>query len=145
MSDRKKNARPVGSATGQAEETGITTNETNISDSECITSEDQRQTRLVSDILPHGKENAIPGRDLMPVLKLKDLRELTILVERERKYGFPICASTSCEKGYYLASDADELEDYIKSLGRRIHNVSRTMTHLEDTLDRMTGQEKIGR
>lgn len=100
---------------------------------------------MIHEILPIGKENAIPGRDLMSMLGLKDLRELTQLVERERKDGFPICASTSGEKGYYLAADATELEEYIKSLGRRIHNVGRTMTHLEDTLLRMTGQERIDR
>ena len=99
---------------------------------------------MIHEILPQGRENAIPGRDLIAILKLKDLRDLTQLVERERLDGFPICASTSNEKGYYLASNADELGDYIESLKRRIHNVGRTMTHLEDTLDRMTGQEKIG-
>lgn len=99
---------------------------------------------MIREILLEGKENAIPGRDLMALLGLKDLRDLTQLVERERKDGVPICASTSGEKGYYLASDVDELNEYIKSLGRRIHSVSRTMIHLEDTLNRMTGQEKMG-
>ena len=99
---------------------------------------------MIHEILPEGKENAVLGRDIMAMLRLKDLRELTQLVERERKDGFPICASTGDAKGYYLAANADELEEYIKSLGRRIHNVGRTMTHLEDTLLRMTGQEKMG-
>lgn len=99
---------------------------------------------MIHEILPAGKEHAIPGRVLIDLLDLKDLRELTQLVERERRDGFPICASTGNEKGYYLASDAEELDEYIKSLGRRIRNVGRTMVHLEDTLRRMTGQEKMG-
>lgn len=99
---------------------------------------------MIHEILPTGKENAIPGRDLMSMLGLRDLRDLTQLVERERKDGFPICASTSGDKGYYLAANATELEEYIKSLSRRHHNIGRTMTHLEDTLLKMTGQEKIG-
>ena len=102
-----------------------------------------KPTTSIHELLLTGKENAIPGRDLMTLLGLKDLRDLTQIVERERKNGFPICASTSGEKGYYIAANAVELDEYIKSLGRRIHNIGRTMTHLEDTLDKMTGQEKI--
>lgn len=98
---------------------------------------------MIHEILPLGKDNAIPGHNLMAALHLRELRELTQIVERERKDGFPICASTGDSKGYYLAATPSELEAYIKSLSRRIHNMSRTMTHLEDTLLRMTGQEKM--
>lgn len=99
----------------------------------------------ISDLLPHGKENAIPGRDLVKLMELKDHRELTRRVEQERKDGFPICASTDPNRqGYYLAQDADELERYIKSLGRRLRHVGQTRDHLEDTLLRMTGQGKMG-
>lgn len=117
---------------------GATTNSTN----EFTTQADSRQTGLVHKFLATGKENAIPGRDLVKLLQLNDLRDLTQLVERERRDGFPICASNGNEKGYYLAADADELEEYIASLNRRLRNVGRTMTHLEDTLVRMTGQER---
>lgn len=98
---------------------------------------------MIHEILPSGKANAIPGHDLMTILCLKELRDLTQIVERERKDGFPICASTGDTKGYYLAATPGELEEYIGSLGRRIHNMNRTMTHLEDTLLRITGQEKL--
>lgn len=98
---------------------------------------------MIHEILPSGKANAVPGHSLMATLHLRELRELTQIVERERKDGFPICASTGDVKGYYLAATPGELEDYIKSLGRRILNMGRTMTHLEDTLLRMTGQEKL--
>ena len=98
---------------------------------------------MIFEILPSGKANAVTGHDLMAALHLQELRDLTQIIERERKDGFPICASTSGVKGYYLADTPEELEAYIKSLGRRIHNMSRTMTHLEDTLIRMTGQERM--
>lgn len=98
----------------------------------------------ISDILPQGKENAITGHDLVSLLKLDGLRSLTQLIERERKDGFPICASTGSEKGYYMPSGPKELEEYISSLDRRLANVGTTRRHLEDTLFRMTGQERIG-
>lgn len=98
---------------------------------------------MIHEILPSGKSNAVPGHVLIAALHLRELRELTQIIERERKDGFPICASTGDIKGYYLAATPGELEDYIKSLGRRILNMGRTMTHLEDTLLRMTGQEKL--
>lgn len=99
----------------------------------------------VSDMLLEGKENAITGGRLVDVLELKDLREPTQLVEGERRAGSPICASTgNGSHGYYLAKDAAELEDYLGSLDRRLHHIGLTRRHLEATLLRMTGQEKMG-
>lgn len=92
-----------------------------------------------------GKSAAIPGHDLVECLGLKDTRELTRMIEQERRAGAPICAATDTDNhGYYLAQDANELEQYIKSLSRRLHHVGQTRNHLETTLMRMTGQEKIG-
>lgn len=141
MSAGKKKARPTGDAAGRAgrESHWASGN----SHHQNTTNEGSGQAGFVSQRLLCGKQNAIPGQALVTILDLKDLRELTQLIERERRDGFPICASTdqACP-GYYLADGPGELEQYIKSLGRRIHNVSRTMTHLEDTLHRMTGQDR---
>ena len=99
---------------------------------------------MVYKYLFKGKENAIPGKKLVELLGLKDLRELTQIIERERKDGRPICASTDANSpGYYLADGPDELWEYIKSLGRRLHNIGITRKHLEDTLDNMTGQDRM--
>ena len=99
---------------------------------------------MVYKLLAKGRNNAIPGHCLVSALGLKDLRDLTQLVERERKDGFPICASTDSQNpGYYLPCDPHELEEYIRSLSRRIGNMSRTKVHLEDTLLNMTGQQRI--
>lgn len=99
----------------------------------------------VSKLLMTGKANAITGGKLVEILELKDIRELTQLIERERRAGLPICASTDQTwPGYYLAADTAELEAYINSLNRRLHNVGQTRQHLESTLLRMTGQEKMG-
>lgn len=99
----------------------------------------------VSELLQEGRENAVQGHKLVKLLELKELRDLTQLIEAERRAGFPICASTGQgNPGYYLAADAAELEKYIGSLDRRLHHVGQTRRHLEATLLKMTGQGKLG-
>lgn len=99
----------------------------------------------VSDLLLEGKDNATKGAELVKAMELSDLRDLTQLIERERKDGFPICASTDMNSpGYYLAGNPEELEAYINSLDRRIRNMTVTRIHCESTLLKMTGQEKMG-
>ena len=108
------------------------------------TGAEREQAGFLSTILPHGKSNAIPDRELVKLLELKDLRELTQLVEAERRAGIPICASTdSAHPGYYLADGPDELAGYLSSLDRRLNNIRQTRQHLEDTLSRLTGQERL--
>lgn len=100
---------------------------------------------IVSKLLIEGKSNAVPGYKLVQALELKDLRELTQLIEGERRAGIPICASTDASTpGYYLPAAPSELSAYIGSLDRRLHNVGLTRKHLETTLLKMTGQEKMG-
>lgn len=99
----------------------------------------------VSKLLMTGKANAITGGKLVDMLELKDIRELTQLIEGERRAGSPICATTDSNRpGYYLAADAAELEEYMNSLDRRISNIGQMWKHLEATLLRMTRQEKMG-
>ena len=132
-------ARPSVGAPGQAEREshlagGFSYNENN-------TICEIRKYGKLTKILPHGKPNALPGRELVKLLELKDLRELTQLVERERAEGAPICASTdSAAPGYYLADDPAELEQYIHSLDRRLHNMGQTRKHLGATLKGLTGR-----
>lgn len=103
------------------------------------------QGGIVSRLLSHGRENPITGAVLVRLLGLKDLRELTQLIERERRAGVPICAATDASNpGYYLADGPSELETYLDSLDRRLRNIGQTRRHLGDTLLRMVGQEKIG-
>lgn len=109
-----------------------------------ITADKTTQAGIVSKLLSHGKAGAITGAELVKLLELKDLRELTQLVEAERRAGIPICASTdSAAPGYYLADGPDELAGYLSSLDRRLNNIRQTRQHLEDTLSRLTGQERL--
>ena len=143
VSEQRK-TRSSAATPERAEETAATTNDQKFSQSNDTTERGQRQGGTLFKILPSGKENAVPGWKLVEILGLKDLRDLTQLVERERRDGSPICASTGAEKGYYLADGPEELEDYLQSLNRRVKNINRTVVHLEDTLSNMTGQQRIG-
>ena len=61
--DKKKNARPVVGATEQAAES-----EFESQDSKTYFNEESVKRQCLSDVLLHGKDNAIPGRDLVSTL-----------------------------------------------------------------------------
>ena len=92
----------------------------------------------ISDFLQEGAENALTARELTQLLGIKNRREITKAIERERLAGAPICASSETgRQGYYLASSTDEMEHFVHSLTRRVANVSGTLAACEDTLNRM--------
>ena len=98
----------------------------------------------VARVLLTGKENALPGREIRRILGLKDQRDVTALVERERRGGIPICATCdSRNPGYYLPASPGELQDYTRSLQGRIREVSATLDAMETTLDNWTGQQRF--
>lgn len=106
---------------------------------------DTNKACRIADVLQYGEANAVPGRYLVGLLGLKDGRELTKIVEHERRAGVPVCATTnSIHPGYYLAEDAAEFERYLRSLDRRLRHIRRTRDSCQDTLLRMTGQQRIG-
>ena len=101
-----------------------------------LPAEGKKHNHFVSDVLLSGRENAITGSELIKLLGLDRLRDLTMLIERERRQGSAICASVNAQQpGYYLASSSDELEAYIQSLNRRIKNIEITRLHLRQTLE----------
>lgn len=82
---------------------------------------------MVHELLMEGKENATTGRKLCQILGIKQ-RDLTLAVERERKDGQPICASTSFPcYGYYLAADSREMAQYCRSLEHRRDEITKTL------------------
>lgn len=140
MSETK--IRPGAATPERAEDTRTTDNSSILLDSHFNSFRNISQGKVASLLLV-GAENAIPGNNLVKALNLKNLRELTKLIEQERKQGTPICASVCDERGYYLAGSPAELSRYIMSLDRRLRNISATRLSLEDTLCRMSGQTKL--
>ena len=141
MSLENKKAHPEAATSEQAKGSDCPSHDSHFNSN---TSGKARQSMPVSSVLQHGEQSAVPGRYLVGLLGFKDGRELTRAIEKERLEGSPICATTNSENpGYFLAESPGELEQYIKSLDRRLFHVRATREACQDTLLRMTGQRKI--
>ena len=88
---------------------------------------------MIAELLSVGRENARTGKELAAVIGC-DIREITAAVERERRQGQPICAATGENPGYYMASDAEELERYCNRLHHRAAELYRTRQALLNVL-----------
>ena len=98
---------------------------------------------MVTDILYTGKENARPSKELCSILGLSK-RELQKAIEKERRAGEPICASTDKDTpGYYLAADEYELAEYCGILGHRAKEIYITRQSLVKVLKGIE-QQKSG-
>ena len=71
---------------------------------------------MLFELLAVGKENAIPSRDLCKALQLRDVRELRLIVQRERQAGAVILSS---EKGYFLPGCKSEVEKFIRTTDKK--------------------------
>lgn len=80
---------------------------------------------MICEILLKGEQNAQTGREICTLLNIS-MRDLTAAVERERRDGQPICASTGSNPGYYLAADREEMQRYCNSLMRRAGEIHKT-------------------
>jgi uncharacterized membrane protein len=97
----------------------------------------------VIDCVGVGRAQATTAERLAEMCGLT-AREVSRQVERARKDGIPVCASTVAGAlGYYLAGSADELARYLESLDRRLKSMRTTRQRLQSTLDRMEGQEAL--
>ena len=103
-----------------------------------------RQQPGIQNFLGHGKDNAITGKRLMELLGAKDLRTVSKSVEAARRSGVPICATTSPDgPGYYIAMNTDELSGYLHSLDHRLKEIRVTRAHMEDALEKLSGQRRL--
>ncbi len=80
---------------------------------------------MIHEILLEGAENAISGKQICQMLDI-NARDLTQAIERERRAGVPICASTSAPHGYYLAANQEEMQRYCNSLFHRAGEIHKT-------------------
>lgn len=96
---------------------------------------------MIADILAEGAENARTGRELATILCC-DIRTITEQVERERRDGQPICATSRGENaGYYLAADAEELANYCNRLKKRALELFKTRQALIRVLKQLPGAD----
>lgn len=94
---------------------------------------------MIYELLTPGEENAMRGKDICLMLRLKP-RDLTSLVERERRQGKPICASTGKNPGYFLARNKGEMERYCASLRHRAGEIFATRRACQKMIDSLPGE-----
>lgn len=82
----------------------------------------------ISQFLLFGQRNAVPLRQLMKLSGL-DSRTARRLIEIERRTGTPICSDN--QTGYYLAADAAELGQFVRSMEHRAGEIWRTAQALK--------------
>lgn len=95
---------------------------------------------MVFEFLLVGEENAQTGKELCSLLHITP-RELTAAVERERKSGLPICASTGVNLGYYIAPDKEAMQSYCNSLRRREKSIAKTRRACSKTIEKLPERE----
>lgn len=125
MSVEKKRARPSVGAPGRAE-AGVNHEDGN-SRNKHITQGPSGQ-RKVADLLSHGRENAIPRRELERLTGL-DGRTVRLMIERERREGRPILADNAT--GYYLPATEYERAACVRSMRHRAGEVMKSAQAIE--------------
>ena len=122
---RKKKTRPSVGAPGRAE-AGV-----NHADGY---SQRQHNTqgpggqRKIAVFLSHGRENAIPRRELEKLTGL-DGRTVRLMIERERREGMPILADNAT--GYYLPATEHERAACVRSMCHRADEIKKTAEAIE--------------
>lgn len=92
---------------------------------------------MIAELLSEGRENARTGRTLCAILNIT-LRELVASVERERRQGQPICASTDGRRpGYFLAANKGEMQRYCNTLMKRAGEIHKTRRACLESMDRL--------
>ena len=91
--NRENKTRPSVGALGRAVETGSAMQADTTSKPQ-FTPNGPGGQRKVADLLSHGRENAIPRRELEKLTGL-DGRTVRLMIERERREGRPILADKS--------------------------------------------------
>ena len=96
---------------------------------------------MIHELLGKGSKNARTSKELAEALGC-DRRQVTLQIEKERNEGQPICANCNGTPGYYLATDANELQKYCNRLRHRVGRIGRTKKSLQRTLFAMVKAEK---
>lgn len=91
---------------------------------------------MIAEVLLAGAKNARKGHEICTLLNIKP-RDLTAAIERERRAGKPICASTGRNPGYYLAANKEEMQEYCRSLLHRAGEIHKTRSACIKTLEKL--------
>lgn len=83
----------------------------------------------IVDLLPVGEQNAVPLRHLKELSGLPG-REVRRLIQTERLRGVPILSDNI--NGYYLAANAQEREEFIRSMHHRAAEIIKVAQAIEE-------------
>jgi len=86
---------------------------------------------MIQELLSVGAENARTGKQLAYILDC-DIRDITRVVERERRAGAPICAGP---EGYWLAASRADMQAYCNRLRKRAGEIFATRRACLKTMD----------
>ena len=90
---------------------------------------------MIFEYLAEGAENARTGKEICKALNIT-ARDLTAAIERERREGKPICASTDPKNpGYFLAANQEEMQRYCRSLYHRAGEIHKTRNACMKTIE----------
>lgn len=96
---------------------------------------------MIFELLDTGEQNARTARELAKVLNT-DRRSISILVERERRAGKPICATCDSKTpGYYVPATREDMERYCSRLQHRAGEIFKTRAACLETLDTLPAAE----
>ena len=93
---------------------------------------------MIYELLSEGAENAKTGREICKQLHI-DMRGLTATIEQERRAGYPICASTGTNPGYFLAANKEEMQQYCAALAHRADEIAKTRQACISTIEHLPG------
>lgn len=95
---------------------------------------------MIFELLDTGEQNARTARELA-MLTGTNRRSISILVERERRAGKPICAtSDSKTPGYYIPATREDMERYCSRLQHRAGEIFKTRAACLTTLDSLPAE-----
>lgn len=75
----------------------------------------------LTELIPTGRANAIPMKDLATLLNISP-RAVRIIVQRARELGSPICSEWENRGGYYFPADVFEARTYLCQQKSRIRS-----------------------
>ena len=99
---------------------------------------------MIHELLCIGRDNPTTGKDLAASLNC-GIRDITQQIERERREGRPICATTGDNPGYFLAANEEELLQYCNRLKSRAIELFKTRQALLLELKRLHDEETKGK
>lgn len=93
----------------------------------------------IASLLPVGRENAIPTRELVALAGCSSTRELQQYIAIERKAGAVICSSTT--GGYFIPANHAEIAKFCKALENRASNTFVAIQSARKALQKPEGQQ----